>query len=67
MQVTTATRFDARGTPVTKAVYSYFLGANGPFTDEFIEGQDTPEAVNAAIAARVAKLIAVGALAAPSY
>lgn len=67
MQVQEVTRFDGRGNPVKKVQYSYLLGSNGPFTDEFAEHADTPEAVNAAIAARVAKLQAVGALPAPGY
>ena len=67
MQIQEVTRFDARGNPVKKIQYSYLLGVNGPFTDEFVDGQNSLEAVNAAIAARVAHLQAVGALPAPGY
>jgi hypothetical protein len=62
MQVTTATRFDPRGNPYTVTLYSYFLGTNGPFTEELAGAENTPEKVSELIAARVAHLQAVGAL-----
>jgi hypothetical protein len=62
MQVSTATRFDPRGNSYTVTQYSYFLGANGPFTEELAGTENTPEKVSELIAARVAHLQAVGAL-----
>jgi hypothetical protein len=62
LQVSTQTTFDPRGAATKRVDYSYFLGTHGPFTDSFAEGQDTTDAVNAAISARVAKLQALGAL-----
>jgi hypothetical protein len=67
VQVQEVTRFDGRGNPIKKTQYSYFLGNNGPFTDEFVEGADTTDAFNAAVAARVTKLQAVGALPTAGY
>jgi hypothetical protein len=65
MQVQQITKFDGRGNPEKHVQYSYFLGANGPFTDDYKDGEDSPDVVNAGVAARVAKLQAVGALPTP--
>jgi hypothetical protein len=60
--VSTTANFDARGNTAPVTQYSYYVGAHGPFSDRFPEGQDTAEAVNAAMQARIDKLRAVGAI-----
>lgn len=62
LQVTTQTRFDRRGTPHPVMQYSYFVDDHGPFLDEFQQGEDTPEAVQAAMQKRIKHLKDVGAL-----
>jgi hypothetical protein len=62
LHVTSQTRFDARGNPNAVTQYSYYILNHGPFSDEYTEGKDTPEAVNAGFTARIDKLRAVGAL-----
>ncbi len=66
LQVTTGVFFDVRGNPLNKTFYSYYIDGHGPFKDEFLPGADTPEAVNAAMQARVDHLRAVGALKPPA-
>lgn len=66
LQVTTGVTFDVRGNPVNKTFYSYYVDGHGPFKDEFGPGADTPEAVNAAMQARVDHLRAVGAIKPPA-
>lgn len=61
------TRFDAHGNPYTVATYAYFLGQHGPFRFELKQGENSPTAVEAQIAAKAEELRAVGALPAPSY
>ncbi len=62
LQVTTQTRFDRSGKVSEIRQYTYFVGDHGPFTDEFSEGKDTPDAVRAAQQARIDHLRAVGAI-----
>ena len=67
LQVSTGVEFDPRGTGHTVTTYSYFIQGHGPFEDSFPAGADTVEAVQAARQARFDKLVAVGAITAPSY
>jgi hypothetical protein len=67
LQVTTGVVFDQRGNSSEQVQYSYFIQGHGPFTDKFAAGTDTPELVKAAQQAQYDKLVAVGAIAAPTY
>lgn len=62
LTVTTNTRFPKTGKAVSVKTYSFYLGDNGPFKLEYTAGQDTPEKIEADIAAEAAKLRALGAL-----
>lgn len=62
LQITTQTRFDPRGNPLPITTYSYYVSQHGPFRDDFEKGQDTPEAVLAAMNAQVEKIRAVGGI-----
>jgi len=66
LQVTTNTRFDPRGNPISVRQYSYFVGQNGPFTDTYEEGKDSPDIVKVGFQARIDHLRAVGAIPAAS-
>ena len=67
LQVTTGIKHDLRGNAQEIVSYSYFIQGHGPFTDEFLKGTDTPELVKAAQQAQFDKLVAVGAIDAPTY
>ena len=67
LQVTTGVQFDPRGNAQRTTTYSYFIQGHGPFEDTFSENTDTPELVKAAQQARFDKLVAVGAISAPTY
>jgi hypothetical protein len=62
LQITTQTRFDPRGTPQPITEYSYYILQHGPFRDDYTHGMDTVEAVQAAMAARIEKIRAVGGI-----
>lgn len=62
LQVTTGIKHDQRGNAQDIVQYSYFIQGHGPFTDTFLKGEDTPEAVRAAQQAQYDKLVAVGAI-----
>lgn len=63
LRVTEQTVFEpGTGTVVTKRLYSFSVGTNGPFTLEFRKGEDVPERVRAAMDKVVADLRAVGAI-----
>jgi hypothetical protein len=67
LQVTTGVVSDLRGNTTEETQYSYFIQGHGPFTDSFPKDKDTVEAVKAAQQARYDKLVAVGAIPAPTY
>jgi hypothetical protein len=53
---------DATGRIFPAVKYTYFVGANGPFTEVYFAGQDTAERVTADVQARVNQLRALGAV-----
>jgi hypothetical protein len=53
---------DATGRIFPAVKYTYFVGANGPFTETYFQGQDTPGRVEADIQQRVNNLRALGAV-----
>jgi hypothetical protein len=53
---------DATGRIFPAVKYTYFVGSNGPFTETYFQGQDTPEKVTADIQARVNALRSLGAV-----
>jgi hypothetical protein len=55
-------KVDATGRIFPAVKYTYFVGANGPFTETYFQGQDTPDKVTADIQARVNALRALGAV-----
>jgi hypothetical protein len=60
--VSTQQRADQRGNFKAVTVYSFFLGANGPFTLEYPAGADTEAKVQADVLELCTKLRAMGAL-----
>ena len=60
--VTTQPQFTPRGNVVNGVRYSYYIGEHGPFFDDFVKGEDTVAAVQAAMQANIEKLAAVGAI-----
>jgi hypothetical protein len=67
LQITSSGRFDLRGNPYPIMQYSYFIGAHGPFVDEYKLGDDTPEAVKAGFQKRIDHLTAIGAIGRVGY
>jgi hypothetical protein len=58
-----AVEFDKQGNPVKYQLYTFFIGAHGPFTEKFYAGeQDTP-AIERRINLRVQQLRELGVLA----
>jgi hypothetical protein len=63
IKVKDSTEFDLNGTPMKIRVYTFWIGAHGPFTEKFYAGEmDTP-AVERRIGIDVATLREQGLLA----
>ena len=62
LKVEQRARLDLHGDPYKVNVYTYYLGANGPFSFELPSDEAEPEKVEAKIAEQCAHLRAIGAL-----
>jgi hypothetical protein len=55
-QVQTLNRFNRAGTTDKVTQVTFFVGAFGPFHNDFAAGQDTPALINAYVDAKAAEL-----------
>jgi hypothetical protein len=60
LAVTTGVRFFANGDVKPTVKYTYYVGTHGPFTEVYLQGQDTPVQVQADIQQRVNNLRQLG-------